>query len=175
MSSLLNYVKIQDLRCVYLIEHRLRTSSLDILMNIITLLGSISMSILISVILLISDVPYLHAAGYSLTMLLIISQLIVHSLKYLVNRPRPCKVLDTKKNWYHSAGGFSFPSGHSCAAFIMALSLSHIFSFLVIPLFMLAVLVAFSRIYLGVHYPSDVLAGCVLAWGVFMLYQRVII
>ena len=62
---------------------------------------------------------------------------------------------------------FSFPSGHAAKAFLAATILSGFFVRRKKLFFTLAALVAFSRIYLGVHYPSDVLAG--FALGTFWL------
>ena len=74
-------------------------------------------------------------------------------------------------------GSFSFPSGHAAASFASASIIGHFSRRTAIPAFCIAVLVAFSRIYVGVHYPSDVLGGAV--WGgviggvVILIYQRI--
>lgn len=58
---------------------------------------------------------------------------------------------------------FSFPSGHATASLAIALAYGRVFPALVIPLLLLALAVGFSRIRLGVHYPSDVVAGQLIA------------
>lgn len=83
-------------------------------------------------------------------------------VKRATHRLRPFETLTTIQSLIRPPDRFSFPSGHTAGAFIMATLLSAIYSIVCIPAYFMAGLVGFSRIYNGVHYTSDVLAGMVL-------------
>lgn len=83
-------------------------------------------------------------------------------LKPLVARVRPFDVNTAVQLIIDAPHDFSFPSGHTAASFTAASALFFSRSRLWIPSAVLAVLIGFSRMYLYVHYPSDVLAGAVL-------------
>lgn len=89
-------------------------------------------------------------------------------LKPLVARIRPCDVNTAVQLLIRCPTDFSFPSGHTGASFASAAALYFGKSKLWIPAFILAVLIGFSRLYLYVHYPSDVLSaamlGVMLGW-----------
>ena len=92
------------------------------------------------------------------------------AIKYSINRTRPFITYPdiTKKS---AAGSPSFPSGHTSSAFSLAtsLTLSYPRWFIIVPVYSWAGAVAFSRMDLGVHYPSDVLAGAMVGSGSALL------
>jgi undecaprenyl-diphosphatase len=94
-------------------------------------------------------------------------------IKNNVKRNRPYNELKGIQNGTVPSDRFSFPSGHTAAAFVMATLLAYFFPLLTIVVFPWAFLVGFSRIYLGVHYPSDILAGMIL--GVLAAYSGIVI
>jgi undecaprenyl-diphosphatase len=99
-------------------------------------------------------------AGLLLLTALEVSYQVSHGLKVLIARPRPSLTLDGVVTLF-KAGDFSMPSGHAVMAFAAAFILSR--SYGKGPLFyLLATVIAFSRIYAGVHYVSDILVGAVI-------------
>jgi undecaprenyl-diphosphatase len=83
-------------------------------------------------------------------------------IKHVVRRSRPCDALGFIEGRIPIADRFSFPSGHTAAAFVMAIVVNAFHPALSPVMYSWAGLVGFSRIYLGVHYPTDVLAGMVV-------------
>lgn len=83
-------------------------------------------------------------------------------LKRNIRRARPCEILPGVMYAIAPQDKFSFPSGHTMSAFIAAVILSHFYPLLAIPVFGIASLIGISRVYNGVHYPGDVLAGILI-------------
>jgi undecaprenyl-diphosphatase len=77
-------------------------------------------------------------------------------------RVRPFVKFPAIINLVHPPDEFSFPSGHTAAAFVTATVVGWAVPLLVAPFFLLAALIGASRVYLAVHYPSDVAAGMLL-------------
>lgn len=84
------------------------------------------------------------------------------TLKWLSQRPRPCEIEPHCWSKLLPPDRFSFPSGHTMTAFSIALVISYFYPSLEGVLFFLALNIALSRIILGMHFLSDVLAGMIL-------------
>ncbi|HEU4725068.1 MAG TPA: phosphatase PAP2 family protein [Candidatus Eisenbacteria bacterium] len=95
-------------------------------------------------------------------------------LKPIFQRPRPSIVVADAQPMFGARGSYAFPSVHATNAFAAALVLDAVFPGARLALLTVASLVAYSRIYVGDHWPSDVLAGALLGsligWGGRILF-----
>lgn len=144
------------------LHEKLSCRFLDILMPIITFLGNVGMIWIVSALAFLFIKRYRKSAVMILCGIAFVAIIGNLLLKNLVARARPFS-LNTAVNLLISAPiGYSFPSGHSMSSFTAAVILYHTDKRLGIPALILAFLIAFSRLYLYVHFPSDVIVGAVI-------------
>lgn len=144
------------------IQANLRNPIMDLLMPAITALGNSGLIwiILAGVLILMPKYRKIGVAVLTGLVLEVICCNLV--LKPLVARIRPCDVNTAVQLLVARPDDFSFPSGHTGASFAAVSALFVSRSRLWIPSLVFAVLIAFSRLYLYVHYPTDILAGMIL-------------
>jgi undecaprenyl-diphosphatase len=92
----------------------------------------------------------------------ILGILVFKALKLLSRRPRPCQLQPHCWATILPPDQFSFPSGHTMTAFSIAMVVSYFYPTLEWPLYFLALSIGLSRVVLGMHFLSDVLAGGLL-------------
>jgi undecaprenyl-diphosphatase len=129
---------------------------------VLTHLGGLWCSVAAATLPLLVTGGAVRAAALKALLGLAISHAIVQVIKRNVLRERPTRRLGCE-SMVRVPDEFSFPSGHATAAMAVALVYAVAFPALAVPLLALAALVGFSRVCLGVHYPSDVLAGQAIA------------
>lgn len=151
-----------DMVILDLIQSNIRTGFMDAIMPFITQLGDAGLIwIILSICLIIPKKT--RKIGFVMIIALILNGIICNIiLKPMLARIRPFDVNTAIKLLINKPRDFSFPSGHTSASFTAASVLFFRKSKLFVPSLVLAFLISFSRLYLYVHYPSDVLAGLVL-------------
>ncbi|PKL67946.1 MAG: phosphatase PAP2 family protein [Methanobacteriales archaeon HGW-Methanobacteriales-1] len=136
---------------------------LDLLMPLITIAGTQIFWIIICIGLYVFGAQKGKQTAFLCIIALFIAFFASEILKFILARPRPYEVLSGARHLMDVAG-YSLPSGHTTTAFaaftVIGIKYRYLYIFLGF-----AVLVAISRIYMGLHYPSDVLAGALL--GIF--------
>ena len=164
-----------DASILFFLAEHLRCGFLDAMMQAASSVGDRGVVwILLGIFLIARDKT--RPAGIAVLLALLCAHVLGNEvLKPLIDRPRPC---DLYPDWLYlipRPGGASFPSGHTITAFAPAVALTvfrHRQGALALAL---ATLIALSRLYLFVHWPSDVLAGAALGaligWGVALLVR----
>jgi undecaprenyl-diphosphatase len=120
---------------------------------------------LIGLILLAFGDPDRLRADSAAGIAAVLSVLLFQRLKKVAGRRRPCHVEPHCWATLLPPDQFSFPSGHTMTAFAVSIALSQFYPSLVFPLMFCAVSIAISRILLGMHFLSDVVAGAILGAG----------
>lgn len=173
---MIKFINRQDYVILNLIQKYMRSSVMDSLMSAITALGDYGIIwIIVSAFFLFNKRRRKY--GYLLLLSLLFSYILVEFvLKDAFGRLRPFIVNEEINLLIQAPGGFSFPSGHTCTAFAAAFVIAKAEKRLTIAGYLLAFAIAFSRIYLYVHHPSDILAGAILgtaiSWLLCLIFRR---
>lgn len=155
------------------IQENLRSPFMDWLVPKITLLGNAGVIWIIIAVLLLLWRKH-RECGSSLSLGLIMSLLIGNVfLKNVIARPRPCWIDESVDLLIANPTDYSFPSGHTLSSFIAATILFSYNKAWGIAAYMLASMIALSRLYLYVHFPSDILAGVVLGIAIGLLVVKI--
>ncbi len=148
-----------------LINGKMKNKYLDIFMYKVTDLGGAIFSSLFSLVLLVFGNNKVRLIAIEALVILFISQIIVQALKKMLSRERPYVIIEKLNTFGINLSDYSFPSGHTTASFSIATTLALNIPGLTYFVFILATIIGISRIYLGVHYPTDVAAGIILGVG----------
>ncbi len=164
-------------RFLLFLQESVRNPILDRVMQFVTSLGDAGFLAIIVCIVLLCIRKY-RRAGAAASLSLILDFIVVNLvLKNLVARTRPYDMLEELLLITKRPSDLSFPSGHAGACFAVAsvlfLCLPRRFG---IPAMVVAVLISFSRLYVGAHYPTDVLGGmvigCITGWIAYGLLWK---
>ena len=174
---LTDWITKMDFAILDWIQEHLRCPFLDSILPSLTSLGNKGwLFILVAVVLLC--IPQYRKWGASLTVSLGLGFLFGNlMIKNMVGRTRPYDIIEGMREFLQiePLGDFSFPSGHTMAAFefLAVLCFMPIKKIYKVLAGVLAFAIAFSRLYLYVHFPSDVLAGMVLGTQYGIMGMRI--
>ena len=158
-----------DWTILHWIQNTLVCPAMDFLMPKITLLGNGGAIWILAAVVLFATKKYRKYGAFLLAGLALGVLVGNLTLKPLVARPRPCWLDESVQLLIANPTDYSFPSGHTLSSVISATVLTKTnwkFGLAAIPL---AALIAFSRLYLYVHFPTDILGAAVLGVGIGLL------
>ncbi|MBT8379294.1 MAG: phosphatase PAP2 family protein [Ignavibacteria bacterium] len=162
-----------DLAIFYFINHSLSTGFLDKFFSTITDVNKwyIAYVILAGIAFFKGGVRGKILVVGLILLIVVTDQTGYRILKEFFERLRPCRALTDAITPLGCSGGYSFPSNHALNNFAAATFISRLFPNYKWVVFTVAALIALSRVYLGVHYPSDILVGALIGTAFGYLFS----
>lgn len=151
-----------DNSILFFINNNMHGHIMDKAMVFITSLGNGGFIWIMIAVSLMCNKKYRNIGFMALGALILSTILGEGILKHVVQRIRPSADIPAVNLLISKPLSYSFPSGHTTSSFAVAGVLAKYFKSYALEFFSLASLIAFSRLYLDVHYPTDVLAGIIL-------------
>jgi undecaprenyl-diphosphatase len=150
-----------DIRLFYLINNGTQNSLFDTLMPLVTTRNNWWPLIAVAAISLLAFGKKKGRVAFIVMAVSVgLSDFTASSIiKPIVGRIRPCHMLEGVNLLVSCTKSYSFPSSHASNIFALAVAGTYYYRKAAIPLFMLALLIGYSRVYVGVHYPFDILGG----------------
>lgn len=155
-----NLIQNFDSSMMYKVQE-LHTPLLNNIMIFFTKIGDAGLFWLVVGLIFLFIKKY-RRVGIVLYLSQLLTVIVTTILKETIERPRPFTTLADLHPLVAHPTSFSFPSGHSSAAFAGAVIVGYYIKKWIIPAYGVAVLIAFSRLYVGVHYPSDIIVGSII-------------
>ncbi len=151
-----------DFLILNFIQSHFHNGFTDFFFPAVTVLGNAGFIWVVAGICLICSKKYRPYGVMLLAALMLTHTVGEEILKPLIARPRPFSVICGYRLLIAAPHGYSFPSGHAGSSFAAAFILCRANRKFTVPSFSLALLISVSRVFLFVHYPSDVFAGAIL-------------
>ena len=151
-----------ELEVLDFIRNNVRNGFFDTVMPMVTACGNLGIFWVAVALVISAKAKYRKC---SITMLIgLIAGVLIGNLiiKNAVQRDRPCWIVEVQDMLIANPQDFTFPSGHTLSSFCAASILFHYDKRLGIPSFGVAIMIAFSRLYLYVHFPTDIIGGAIL-------------
>ncbi len=161
-----------DLAILYFFNHTLSSPFADKFFSTITDVNNwfITYILLVAILFKYGGRKGRIALVLALVMVAAADQFGYRILKENIGRIRPCDALTDILTPHGKSGSYSFPSNHALNNFAVAVFFSSLYPQFTVVLFIVASLIAVSRVYLGVHYPSDIIGGAIIGSAIGFLF-----
>ena len=168
IEAIINFDKL----AMMFLQENVRCAFLDPIMVFFSRIGDAGALWLITGAIMMLSKKHRRAGLYvilSVSLCYVLNDLII---KPLVSRARPFAALDGLSILVPEPGVHSFPSGHSCSSFAAAFVFAKFYGKKGALVYIVSALIAFSRAYVGVHYPSDIIMGIIVGTvGTALLFK----